>query len=86
MSGLRRILGGPLDLPLERDGSGRFLPWIVALMVYIAALALAGMMAKVAIMSAEGVGASRRERSGRKLSAPRAAWGGAIFLIRSCAT
>ncbi|HZS81385.1 MAG TPA: hypothetical protein VFA50_00830 [Stellaceae bacterium] len=45
MSGLRRILGGPLDLPLERDGSGRFLPWIVALMVYIAALALAGMMA-----------------------------------------
>ena len=33
------------DLPLQRDGSGRFLPWIVALMVYLAALALAGMMA-----------------------------------------
>jgi cell division transport system permease protein len=35
----------PLDLPLEHDGSGRFLPWIVALMVYLAALSLAGMMA-----------------------------------------
>jgi cell division transport system permease protein len=33
------------DLPLQRDGSGRFLPWIVALMVYLAALSLAGMMA-----------------------------------------
>ncbi len=31
-----------LDLPLDRDGSGRFLPWIVALMVYLASLALAG--------------------------------------------
>jgi cell division transport system permease protein len=30
-----------LDLPLERDGSVRFLPWIVALMVYLASLALA---------------------------------------------
>jgi cell division transport system permease protein len=28
------------DLPLERDPSGRFLPWLVALMVYLAALAL----------------------------------------------
>ena len=28
------------DLPLERDPSGRFLPWLIALMVYIAALAL----------------------------------------------
>jgi len=31
-----------LDLPLDRDGSGRFLPWIVALMVYLSSLALAG--------------------------------------------
>jgi len=31
-----------LDLPLDRDGSVRFLPWIVALMVYLASLALAG--------------------------------------------
>jgi cell division transport system permease protein len=30
-----------LDLPLDRDGSGRFLPWTVALMVYLASLALA---------------------------------------------
>ena len=28
------------DLPLDRDPTGRFLPWLVALMVYLAALAL----------------------------------------------
>ena len=31
-----------LDIPLNRDGSVRFLPWIIALMVYLAGLALAG--------------------------------------------
>jgi len=31
----------PLDLPLNKDQSSRFLPWIVALMVYLAALSLA---------------------------------------------
>jgi cell division transport system permease protein len=30
-----------LELPLRSDGSGRFLPWTVALMVYLASLALA---------------------------------------------
>ncbi len=30
------------DLPLGRDASGRFLPWIVGFMVYLAALAMAG--------------------------------------------
>jgi cell division transport system permease protein len=30
------------DLPLDRDPAGGFLPWIVGLMVYLAALALAG--------------------------------------------
>ena len=29
------------DLPLQADGSGRFLPWFIGLMVYLAALALA---------------------------------------------
>ncbi|MDA1131908.1 MAG: cell division protein [Proteobacteria bacterium] len=29
------------DIPLARDGSARFVPWIVALMVYLAALAAA---------------------------------------------
>ncbi|MSP20313.1 MAG: hypothetical protein EXQ93_02040 [Alphaproteobacteria bacterium] len=29
----------PYDLPFAQDGSGRFLPWIIALMVYLAALA-----------------------------------------------
>ncbi len=31
-----------LDIPLNRDGSVRFLPWIIGLMVYLAGLALAG--------------------------------------------
>ena len=35
----------PLDLPLDQDGSSRFLPWIIALMVYLAALSLAVAMA-----------------------------------------
>jgi cell division transport system permease protein len=35
------MLRARLDLPLARDGSGRFLPWIVAVMVYLASLALA---------------------------------------------
>lgn len=31
-----------LDIPLNRDGSVRFLPWLIALMVYLAGLSLAG--------------------------------------------
>jgi cell division transport system permease protein len=31
-----------LDIPLDSDGSVRFLPWLIALMVYLASLALAG--------------------------------------------
>ncbi len=38
------------DLPLGRDPSGRFLSWIVGLMVYLAALALAGAMAAERLM------------------------------------
>ncbi len=34
-----------LDLPTDGDGAGRFLPLIIGVMVYLAALALAGMMA-----------------------------------------
>ncbi|HTH98457.1 MAG TPA: cell division protein [Stellaceae bacterium] len=34
----------PSILPLETDGSGRFLPWLTALMVYLAALAIGGAM------------------------------------------
>lgn len=30
------------DLPFERDGSDRFLPWIIAIMVFLAAAAMAG--------------------------------------------
>ncbi len=33
-----------LDLPLQRDASGRFLPWIIALMVYLAAMGGVGLI------------------------------------------
>lgn len=39
------MLGLRSDLPLERDASGRFLPWLIGFMVYLAALATAGSMA-----------------------------------------
>jgi cell division transport system permease protein len=32
------------DLPLERDALSRYLPWLIAFMVYMATLALAGML------------------------------------------
>ena len=32
------------DLPLDRDAISRFLPWLIAFMVYLACLALAGML------------------------------------------
>ncbi|MGB0670036.1 MAG: cell division protein FtsX [Rhodospirillales bacterium] len=37
------------DLPLDRDGLTRFLPWLIAFMVYLAVLALAGMLALVQV-------------------------------------
>lgn len=33
------------DLPVARDASGRFLPWLVAIMVFLAAMALSGVLA-----------------------------------------
>jgi cell division transport system permease protein len=39
-----------LDIPLQRDGSVRFLPWLIALMVYLASLALAGTLALDAVL------------------------------------
>ena len=38
------MLGRGADLALDADPANRYLPWIVALMVYLAALALAGAM------------------------------------------
>jgi len=38
------LRAGP-DLPLARDASSRFLPWLIAFMVYLAAMALAATMA-----------------------------------------
>ena len=33
-----------IDLPLDRDALSRFLPWLIAFMVYLAAMAQAGML------------------------------------------
>lgn len=38
------LVGGGRDVPLGRDASSRFLPWITGLMVYLAAVALAATM------------------------------------------
>jgi cell division transport system permease protein len=48
------------DLALERDSLGRFLPWLVAFMVYLAVLALAGALALRAVAERweTGVGAT----------------------------
>ncbi|HYE48339.1 MAG TPA: hypothetical protein VEB20_02030 [Azospirillaceae bacterium] len=35
---------GHYDIPLKRDATGRFLPWLIALMVYLATLAVAAAM------------------------------------------
>jgi cell division transport system permease protein len=40
------------DIPLRREGTVRLLPWLVAPMVYLAALALAGMLALHGAMQA----------------------------------
>jgi cell division transport system permease protein len=39
---MRMLLRRRYDLPLDRDGGTRLVPWIVALMSYLAAVALAG--------------------------------------------
>lgn len=41
----------PQAIPLARDETSRFLPWIVAFMVYLAALALAGAMASSTVVA-----------------------------------
>jgi cell division transport system permease protein len=48
------------DLALERDSLGRFLPWLVAFMVYLAVLALAGALALRAVAERweSGIGAT----------------------------
>ncbi len=41
----------PQAIPLAKDETNRFLPWIVAFMVYLAALALAGAMASNTVVA-----------------------------------
>lgn len=38
------MLGRRTDLPLDRDGLGRFLPWLIAFMVYLSILSLSGII------------------------------------------
>ena len=71
---------GKPDLPLSRDASGRFLPWLVAFMVYLATLALVASMIMNALVErwdrgladrltvqipAPGAGAEAGEREAR---------------------
>ncbi len=46
------------DLPLDRDALSRFLPWLIAFMVYLACLALAGMLVLGTMMERWGAGVS----------------------------
>ena len=39
------MIGAVTDVPLARDASQRFLPWLVAFMVYLAVLAFLGALA-----------------------------------------
>src|ERR1700761_2218472 len=39
------FLAGRNDIPLRRDGTARFLPWLIAPTVYLAAIAIAFMLA-----------------------------------------
>jgi cell division transport system permease protein len=41
---IRNLMRGANDLPLARDASSRFLPWLIAFMVWLAAIALAAAM------------------------------------------
>ena len=38
------ILTGRSDLPLDKDEHSRFLPWLIAFMVFLSILAVAGML------------------------------------------
>jgi len=52
--------GPPSDLQLEADASARFLPWALAVMVFLAALALAGALALDGTVSSWRHGVSSR--------------------------
>jgi len=41
---MKFLFTGRSDLPLDRDAHSRFLPWLIAFMVFLAVLALAGML------------------------------------------
>ena len=42
---LRRLRLQPSELPLEGDDAARFLPWLIAVMVFLASLTLAASLA-----------------------------------------
>ena len=52
------MLGRPTDLPLRGDATARFLPWIIAIMVYLAALTLTGAMVVGSAVSTWSAGLS----------------------------
>lgn len=55
---MKPMLAHRSDLPLDRDALSRFLPWLIAFMVYLACLALAGMLILGAMAERWDAGAS----------------------------
>ena len=55
---MKFMLAHRSDLPLDRDALSRFLPWLIAFMVYLACLALAGMLVLGTMMERWGAGVS----------------------------
>ena len=53
------MLNGRTDLPLEKDPSSRFLPWLIAFMVYLATLAVAGGMVLEGLITKWQAGVTR---------------------------
>lgn len=47
----RLLRRAPSDLPLDQDPSGRFLPWLVAVMVFLLSLTIAGLFILEAVTS-----------------------------------
>lgn len=48
------MLGRSIDIPFDRDAGTRLLPWIIAVMVYLAALALAAAMLVTGLVADPG--------------------------------
>ena len=65
------MLSRRTDLPLGRDTTSRVVPWIIALMAYLAALALAGTLLLNAFAARWDAGRTSKSSSGTSPANPR---------------